>query len=77
MGCWLYGRQIKSVESVSLAWTIYWKHKGPVAMDQPFQPLLPDEEMPKRGAVGQSAHNHPFQKLLLDTHGYSHGKLVL
>lgn len=42
-----------------LAWSAYLKHKGTVAMEQPFGLLSLDEEMPERGTIGQGAHRHP------------------
>lgn len=41
----------------SLAWSgDYLKWKSPAQMEWRFEPLLPDEEMPKRGAREPGAH---------------------
>lgn len=47
------------VASVTLVWTVYWKQEAPAAMEHPFGPLPPDEEMPGVcvRAIDQSAYN--------------------
>lgn len=40
-----------------LAWSAYFKCKGPVAMEKPFGPLPLEEEMPEQGTVTLGEHN--------------------
>lgn len=49
-----------SVELVNLARSVYWKCKGPAAMEQQFGPLAPDKEMPE----GAGAYKNVAAKLL-------------
>lgn len=45
--CWLDERLIKQAEGVSVVWTVYWKQKGPMAMEQQFGPSLQMSRCPK------------------------------
>lgn len=48
--------KVNKEAKVTLTWTVYWKQRGPAAMEQKFVPFPPEEEMPKRGAVDLGAH---------------------